>query len=644
MKNKLKALLPLLFVIALLAVIPSIVSANECDHSWVEVEAKEPTCTEDGMTYHLYCKNCGDIEFMDGYFEEMPVIPATGHEWSEWEVISEGGCDEYGFWWGRTQRNCLLCGEIETEFTDPPHDLVFVEASEPQCDKPGSMIDHYRCNICGMLWSDISLEEFLDEDEVYIYKHSKENMTLLERKSPTCEEIGWVPHYYCEDCGYRQLFGEMTLEIIIVLPATGHNYVDGVCTVCGDIDGTTVTADGLDITVSGLSGVRDFLIAPGHHEVYSGIKQSYILRVTEAKFSGKESYTALVTAPGEYTVLVRYNDGSEQTYHYVTAEAVTPEFSVSGLSVSISNLEGLRTIRTAPGEWNTPGEVKRAAGARNIPARNISGDTYKLQYAEDGVYTVSLEYTNGLVVVEHFELSRTVPYVYQKGNKITLGDLDDLYVVRYAPGIYETMGEIKRAEGSKYIRPSAIDENGEISFEIGYEMYTICVQYNDGSQYYDYCIGKNDHFDLDEVKSLLEKYGLTVDADLFENKEPGALQDGASLTVTLESENASRIPQVTIKVKRQEEWFLLVQKNPQNLVFSTINNTYIEQITLEWILQGLEGDELDAKLEELYLNSDPLWDISRQYNDFDIVPLELSITIGDETEIITVYPVYEVVY
>ena len=149
---------------------------------------------------------------------------------------------------------------------------------------------------------------------------------------------------------------------------------------------------------------------------------------------------------------------------------------------------------------------------------------------------------------------------------------------------------------------------------------------------------------MNEEESLLEKYGLTVKADLSENKEPGALQDGASLTVTLESENVSPIPQVTIKVKRQEGWFLLIQKNPQNLVFSTINNTYIEQITLEWILQGLEGDELDAKLEELYLNSDPLWDISRQYNDFDIVPLELSITIGDETEIITVYPVYEVTY
>ena len=396
-----------------------------------------------------------------------------------------------------------------------------------------------------------------------------------------------------------------------------------------------LSVDGLNITVTNLGAVRDFLIAPGHHDVYAGIKQNYVLRVTEAKFKGEESYTATVTAPGEYTVLVRYTDGREQTYHYVIAEAATPKFTVSGLSVGISNFEGLRTLRTAPGEWNTPGEVKRAAGARNIPARNISGDSYELQYAENGVYTVSLEYTNGLVVVEHIELSRTVPTMFQEGNVVTLGNLNGLYVVRYAPGEFTSSYDIKRAEGAKYVRPSKINAFGEIVIELDDKVYTICVQYNDGS-----C----NFFTVNEEESLLEKYGLTVKADLSENKEPGALQDGASLTITLESENAARIPQVTIKVKRQEGWFLLIQKNPQNLVFSTINNTYIEQITLEWILQGLEGDELDAKLEELYLNSDPLWDISRQYNDFDIVPLELSITIGDETEIITVYPVYEVTY
>ncbi len=242
-----------------------------------------------------------------------------------------------------------------------------------------------------------------------------------------------------------------------------------------------LSVDGLNITVSNLNGVRDFLIAPGHHDVYAGIKQNYVLRVTEAKFKGEESYTANVTAPGEYTVLVRYTDGREQTYHYVITEAVTPKFTVSGLSVGISNLEGLRTLRTAPGEWNTPGEVKRAAGARNIAARNISGDSYELQYAENGVYTVSLEYTNGLVVVKHFELSRTVPTMVQDGNVVTLGNLDDLYVVRYAPGEYTSSYDIKRAEGAKYIRPSKINAFGEIEFELDDKVYTICVQYNDGS-------------------------------------------------------------------------------------------------------------------------------------------------------------------
>ena len=48
-------------------------------------------------------------------------------------------------------------------------------------------------------------------------------------------------------------------------------------------------------------------------------------------------------------------------------------------------------------------------------------------------------------------------------------------------GEYTTSYDINRAEGAKYIRPSKIDENGEISFEIGEEVYTVCVQYNDGS-------------------------------------------------------------------------------------------------------------------------------------------------------------------
>ncbi|MBQ3101247.1 MAG: hypothetical protein IJC50_09675 [Clostridia bacterium] len=630
---------------------------GECEHTnIVYVEPTMGDCHLQGYREHWYCSDC------DGYwldedltyqvsrhsvilFRPAGFEPDVQHiETVEPTCVSEGNieywhCEECDRYWTDealtqlTNRKNVLIAALD-------HDFVYVDAVEPECHYTGNIAYKY-CYVCDTHWTMDGM--LTNRKAVILPEKGSDQVVHVEAKEPTCTEDGNIEYWHCGECDQYWL-DYVGLRPEIIIPALGHDYVDGVCTVCGEKKETTVTADGLDITVSGLDGVRDFLIAPGHHEVYSGIKQNYILRVTNAKFGVSDRYTASMTSVGEYTVLVRYTDGSEQTYHYVTTEAATPEFAVSGLSVTVSDFSGLRTLRTAPGKWNTPGEVKRAAGARNIPARNIGNDPYKLQYAEDGVYTVSLEYLNGLVVVEHFELSRTIPYVYQKGNKITLGDLDDLYVVRYAPGIYETMGEIKRAEGSKYIRPSAIDENGEISFEIGYEMYTICVQYNDGSQYYDYCIGKNDHFDLDEVKSLLEKYGLTVDADLFENKEPGALQDGASLTVTLESKNISHIPQVTIKVKRQEEWFLLIQKNPQNLVFSTINNTYIEAITLEWILQGLDGEELDAKLDELYLNSDPLWDISRQYNDFDIVPLELSITIGDETEIITVYPVYEVVY
>ena len=41
--------------------------------------------------------------------------------------------------------------------------------------------------------------------------------------------------------------------------------------------------------------------------------------------------------------------------------------------------------------------------------------------------------------------------------------------------------DIKRAEGAKYIRAYGVDENGEIKIELDGGVYTVCVQYNDGS-------------------------------------------------------------------------------------------------------------------------------------------------------------------
>ena len=51
---------------------------------------------------------------------------------------------------------------------------------------------------------------------------------IRNAKEATCTEDGYTGDTYCKFCGARIAKGS-------VIPATGHNYVNGVCTVCGDM-------------------------------------------------------------------------------------------------------------------------------------------------------------------------------------------------------------------------------------------------------------------------------------------------------------------------------------------------------------------------------------------------------------------------
>ena len=48
------------------------------------------------------------------------------------------------------------------------------------------------------------------------------------------QEDGYTGDTYCKSCGARIAKGT-------VIPATGHSYVNGVCTVCGDTQVTAFT-------------------------------------------------------------------------------------------------------------------------------------------------------------------------------------------------------------------------------------------------------------------------------------------------------------------------------------------------------------------------------------------------------------------
>ena len=248
-----------------------------------------------------------------------------------------------------------------------------------------------------------------------------------------------------------------------------------------------VSVDGVRITTHNLYGVKDYFIAEGDYDSYNEIKENgYIVRLTESKLGAKHDYTYTVSNPGRHTVLVRYEDTTRPDEVFkVDLVVEEPTFTVNGLQVTVGNIPGVKVIRTAYGEYKTPGETKQAAGARNFSNKSVIKDaeSYTIQYREEGTITIVVEYENGYVKVFHHTLEQKKPAFEQNGNTVTFGDLDGLVMIRYAEGEYTTSNQIKKAAGSKVIKPdSIVDGKIEVTLEAG--TYTFCVQYDDESYNY----------------------------------------------------------------------------------------------------------------------------------------------------------------
>ena len=247
---------------------------------------------------------------------------------------------------------------------------------------------------------------------------------------------------------------------------------------------------GVKLTVKDYAeNYKDMWIAEGSFNSYSEIKASKGFKYQAsqgkldlyAKTTHDFSYT--LTNPGPYTVLIRYNDGSTDVIHH-TLTVDYPEFTENGLQVTLANIPDIKIIRTAYGHYTSVGDIKKASGVRNFSNKNDikNAPSYMIQYREEGEVTLVVEYNNGYKHFYYYNVEKKVPVMAQNGNTVTFGDLDDLYIIRYAPGKYTTASNIKNAPGSKYLKSDSIDANGEIVIEnLTAGRWSFMVQYNDES-------------------------------------------------------------------------------------------------------------------------------------------------------------------
>ncbi|MBE6685864.1 MAG: hypothetical protein E7591_01375 [Ruminococcaceae bacterium] len=159
-----------------------------------------------------------------------------------------------------------------------------------------------------------------------------------------------------------------------------------------DVTEPTFSSNALQLTVGNLDGIKVIRTASGIHKTASSIKKTEGARAFTAKdvLKGKREYTIQFREEGMVTVAVCYENGLNVFYNYEVTKK-TPYFAQEGNTVIFGDLDGLKVIRYAKGNYTTSGEIKRAPGSVGLTASKIKDSVIKVSL-KPGTYTFCVQY------------------------------------------------------------------------------------------------------------------------------------------------------------------------------------------------------------------------------------------------------------
>jgi len=261
---------------------------------YVAAPAKEPTCTESGVSEKVICTVCNEV------LSEATVIPATGHSPMVTFPAINPTCTEQGC---TAEYKCEYCGQTLTASTIIPakghtqgapvkenvvaatctangsydevvyctvcqaeisrtskttgataHSLyASAPATEPTCTAKGSTAE-YSCSVCKQVITEAA--------EISSKGH---NLTVHSAKAPTCTQEGCAAYENCTRCDYTTYTAVPALghdkkqsegtpatctdkgvapyeyctrcdyNTMKQTPALGHSYEGDTCTRCGNV-------------------------------------------------------------------------------------------------------------------------------------------------------------------------------------------------------------------------------------------------------------------------------------------------------------------------------------------------------------------------------------------------------------------------
>lgn len=191
-------------------------------HTYVDTDAKAPTCTEIGWDAYHTCSVCGDTNYHE--------LNALGHNYVD--VVTDPTCTEQGY----TTHTCSICGDTYVDtYVDAlghtPEAAVEEGRIDADCENDGHYDSVVYCSVC-------HAEISRDAQTLPATGHDYQE---IGRTDATCVEDGHID-YECGNCGHQRqdtitCVGHHDYEIIgIDTPTcdTAEN-VTYKCKVCGFI-------------------------------------------------------------------------------------------------------------------------------------------------------------------------------------------------------------------------------------------------------------------------------------------------------------------------------------------------------------------------------------------------------------------------
>lgn len=208
------------------------------------VEKKAPTCVNKG--YDLYsCSECSDgvkINYTDplGHNVVSGICERCGKPEEDCIESAHPYSDDSDKSWTIYKKNATRIAVVfsdSTETEDCDYIYLYDKNGEEIGNYSGTELAGKKITVLGdtvkirlVSYVDSTLFGFSLSDIVPYYDECLHSSTRLENeKSPTCVEEGYTGDLFCNNC-------EAFLKKGDIIPATGnHEYIDGVCKICGAI-------------------------------------------------------------------------------------------------------------------------------------------------------------------------------------------------------------------------------------------------------------------------------------------------------------------------------------------------------------------------------------------------------------------------